>query len=224
MWTYLVIFFSLIVVVWVFARKAYLFCKGNEVVEEKAVCETEDEVEKSQLSSKDEDEIKNLCRKAEANLKAGKEEEAIKYFVQALAVDGSHLDTQQKLAMLYLQKQMYVAASALFENLGHLTSDPVHYSHLGLSLFQQNLFEEAKAAYQKAVDLDPSRPARYVSLAQVYKALSQPQNAIIAVNKALELDEDNEDYVLFLKEIEEELGKGEGGGGGGGGGGEGREG
>ena len=100
---------------------------------------------------------------------------------------------------------MYGAAAALFKRLLESTEDPVYYSHLGLALYKQSSFEEAKYAYQKAVELDPKRAARFVSLAQVYKSLGLFEHSIVALNKAIEIDQENLDFLLFLSSLQIEL-------------------
>ena len=82
-------------------------------------------------------------------LKAGKEEDAIKCFVQALALNELHDETQHRLAVLYLKKQMYGAAAALFKRLLESKEDPVYYSHLGLALYKQSSFEELSLLIKK---------------------------------------------------------------------------
>lgn len=177
----------------------------QEEREKKLAEEKENEEDPAKLSKNEKVKIEVLLSQAEELVKTGKEDEAIKLFVQALAVDQAHIETQQKLALLYLQKQMFSAAAALFKQLADSTADPVHYSHLGFALYQQNAFDEAKEAYQKAVDLDSSRPQRFVSLAQVYRALNQLQNAVIALNKAIELDKENLEFLLLLTQLHVDL-------------------
>jgi len=208
MWTYLAIFLSISVIVLVFARKLFLFFKKDKPSEKKdsEKIEESSKIKKEKISRSDKSKVESLCSKGESLIKAGRDDEAIKCFVQALAIDSAHMETQHKLAMLYLQKQMYGAAAALFKRLGETSQDAVHYSHLGLALYQQSDYEEAKKAYQKAVDLDKSRPQRFVSLAQVYRALGQLSNAVIALNKALEIDEDNLNFIFLLADLQFELG------------------
>lgn len=165
-----------------------------------------EEEKKVRLSREEKAKVEELCKRGEALINSGKDEEAIKCFVQALSINTQHPETQQRLALLYLQKQMYSAAAALFEQLARQTNDPLHFSHLGLTLYQQSDFENAKIAYQTAVDLDPSRPQRFVSLAQVYKALGQLGNSIIAVNKALEIDQKNLEFLYMLADLQVEAG------------------
>lgn len=209
MWTYLAILFSFSVVLIIFARKWYLFNKklsssgdesrGVNLAEED---DSSEALKKVKISKEDREEVENLCKKGESMLKVGKDEEAVKCFVQALAIDPLHEETLHKLALLYFQKQMYGAAAAAFKQLGEISNDAVHYSHLGLALYQQNNFEEAKAAYQKAVEIDPSRPQRFVSLAQVYRSLGQGHHAIVALNKALELEEENVDFLYLMADLQ----------------------
>lgn len=182
--------------------------EGNvDKANEKAAVEDEEIRESAKkLSKSDEKDVTELCKSAQSALRVGKEDEAIKFFVQALAVDELHVETQHKLAMLYMKKKMFSAASALFKSLGDITGEAVHYSHQGLALFQQSLFEEAKDAYQKAVDLDPSRPQRFVSLAQVYRSLGRLNNAVVALNKALEIEAENLDFLFLLIDVQAELG------------------
>lgn len=206
-------FLGIIALVVVFARRLILLHlkkkklveTGPDLYDKEEKSFEEKEVDLIKISKADKTKIGSLLEQAEALLKSGNEDEAIKVFVQALAIDNNHIDTQQKLAMLYLQKQMFGAAAALFRRLSELTSDPLHYSHLGFVLYQQSSFDEARDAYQRAVDLDPSRPQRFVSLAQVYRSLGQYQNAVIALNKAIELDSENIEFFLLLAGVYLEL-------------------
>jgi tetratricopeptide (TPR) repeat protein len=206
MWTYLIIFLAALVFVLVFLHRVFLMGKKAEkkIVEEVPEEKADESVK---LLKKDKSKAEALCEKGKQLVKAGKDEEAIKSFVQALAIDPNHADTQHELAMLYLNKQMYSSAAALFKQLAEALENPIHYSHLGFALYQQNQFEEAKNAYQQAIVLDPSRPQRFISLAQVYRSLKQPDLSIIAINKALELDKDNLDFLFLLAELHNDLQK-----------------
>jgi len=208
MWTYLIIFFCVAVVFAIFIRRVLFVLnkKGGRPPKQDLMDDDNEDLPAipapENLTKSEEAEVEDLCKKGEELLNSGKEDESIKVFVQALTINGLHVETQQKLAVLYMKKQMFAAASALFKQLCEITNDPVHYSHLGLSLYQQNSFEEARDAYQQAIDLDPSRPQRYVSLAQVYKAMEQFQNAIISLNKAIEMEKENMDFLFLMVELQ----------------------
>ena len=196
----------------VFTRRVVLLRKENAPAlprKRKKVVEEEVEEKKTRLKRGDKAKIENLMEKAEVKAGTGKVDEAVKFLVQLLAIDEDHIPAQNKLAMMYMKKEMYGAAAALFQRLAELEEDAVHYSHLGLALYQQQDHEGARAAYQRSVELDDSRPARFVSLGQVYRALGQYQNAIIAVGRAIELEEEGskllKDYEGLIKEIEKEI-------------------
>jgi len=157
------------------------------------------------VASDVQEQVENLCKRSEALLRQGKDDEAVKCFVQALALDEFHQETHHRLAMPYLKKQMFGAAAALFKQLGEVTGDPVHYSHLGLALYQQSNYPEALSAYQKAVEIDDSRPQRFISLAQVYRAMGKTNNAIVALKKSIEIDEQNLDNIFLLADLQIEL-------------------
>ncbi len=206
MWTYLLLFLSFATLVVVYVRRLFIFHNGKviEVKEDRGIMEDDETIlfkTKDKLTKEEKLMVKEYSEKGEVLARLGREDEAIKLFVQALALDPEHVETQHKLAMLYMQKQLFGPAAALFKELGNITNDAVHYSHLGLAYYQQNLFDEAKQAYQVAVDLDPSRAQRFVSLAQVYRALGRNQNAVIAMNKAIEIEPTNIDFLFILSEI-----------------------
>lgn len=206
MWTYLLLFLSISLFAGIFAHRVHaLHVKKNTPVPEKKSLIDEEPLdidENKKLSKQEKSDVMNLCEKADVKLKIGEEEEAIKLLVQAMSIDPANIEAQQKLAMLYMQKQMYSAAAALFKQLGELTNDAVHYSNLGLALYQQQEFEAAKEAYQRAVALDPSRPQRFISLAQVYRSLDQLSNAIVAANKAHNMESDNLDFLFLLADLQ----------------------
>ena len=208
MWTYLAILLSISVIFLVFIRKVVLYYR--KPVQQKNETEKDKQAdlstnEKTVVSKKDRDRAEALCKKGLTMLKAGKEDDAIKCFVQALALNELHDETQHRLAVLYLKKQMYGAAAALFKRLIESSENPLYYSHLGLALYKQSDFVEAKSAYQKAVELDPERAARFVSLAQVYRSLDQFSHAAAALNKAIDIEQENIDFLLLMSATQMDL-------------------
>lgn len=196
----------------VFIKKLVFIISGKDkIIKEEVIFNEVDEKGiipkyKNRLAKKDKENVITFFKRGEACLSFGKEDEAIKSFVSALSINPKHIESLHKLGVLYMHKQMYSSASAVFKELTMLKNDSKNFSHLGLALFNLNDFEEAKKAYHEAVKLDDKRPQRYVSLAQVYKALKQDHLALIALDKALDLDPKNIDYLLlktdFLFEID----------------------
>ncbi|MFC1615718.1 tetratricopeptide repeat protein [Patescibacteria group bacterium] len=207
MWTYLTIFASIFALLIVFTRRAVLVYRGKKILAstgdrlEDADLDKMSKEKKKKLSRDQKSQVEDLRDKAERMIKVGKEEEAIKHFIQALAVNESDEETLHKLGMLYMKKKMFSPASALFKQLITINEDALHYSHLGLSFYHLQDFEGARHAYQKAVELDEKRPQRFVSLCQVYRSLDYPHAAIIALNKAVELEKENLDLKVLLADL-----------------------
>lgn len=209
MWTYLLIFLSVLCLTVVFLRRLY-FVLIKKAEEEKVVPEKVDEPKeepesKKKISKDGKAEMERLFQRAVALIKRKEPKEAVKTLVQALAIDHDYLDAQKELGKLYLDQKMWGKASAVYKYLAEKSEDAVDYSHLGLALYNAEEFEEAAEAYQKAVLLDPKRPQRYVSLGQTYKDLEKWPLALIAFNKALALDKDNVDYLLLAADAFVEL-------------------
>ncbi|MBT4917536.1 hypothetical protein HON58_03800, partial [Candidatus Peregrinibacteria bacterium] len=86
MWTYLVILFSSLLLAGVFVRRAHLLHKkANTTAESPGEKCVDDEIEEitSQITEKktkkDMNKVEELCKKGEERLKAGKEDDAIKF-------------------------------------------------------------------------------------------------------------------------------------------------
>jgi superkiller protein 3 len=206
MLTFLAILICFMVIVGVFVHRWYALKKATFLEKEaeknkENQPETEEEKSRKRLTARRREEITPLLQEADNALKYGKDDEAIRALVQVLSIFEEHHEAKEKLAFLYFQKQKFNSAAALFEDLAEKQNDPKHYSHLGLCLYQQSNYEEALKAYQAAVDLDETRPARFVSLAQVYRALSKNNHAIIALKKALDLDEKHIDGLALLVDL-----------------------
>jgi len=211
MWTYLLIFLSLLALLLVFIHRTYvvLFKKHNNH-DDSAALETDDtnepeEKEKKRLSKKDKEKVQEFYEHAITMIKRRDPKEAVKFLVKTLAVDPDFLDAQKQLGMLYIDQKMWGKGAAVYEHLVSVTGDPVDYSHLGLCLYSNEDLDGAANAYQNAINLDPERTQRYISLAQVYKEAGKPQLGLIAINKALEIDRGNLDYWLLSADFNLQL-------------------
>lgn len=141
----------------------------------------------------------NLFKKAELALKDGQLEDAEKLFIQAIAMDPSHVLAHAKLGMIYLNQEQYGKAELIYRKLIlAVTDDPIYFSNLGLALFHQEKYADAKEFYDKAIDLDDSRAGRFYSLSRINHLLDDMEEAFSNLEKALLLDPDNLDYGLTL--------------------------
>lgn len=212
MWTYLLIFLSILALVIVFAHRAYfVLIKKKDSEEagrkmEPAMMEEENAPEKKRLKKDEKAEMEKLYNRALAMIKKREPKEAVKALVQCLAINPEFLDAQKQLGMLYIDQKMWGKGAAVYQYLASKTNDPVDFSHLGLCLYSNGDLDGAANAYQQAVTLDPERVQRYISLAQVYRDAGKDQLGLIAINKALEFDKSNLEYWLLAADLNMQLG------------------
>jgi len=155
-------------------------------------------------------EAKMLYNKAMIFYERGDMDEAEKKFIQVISLDQNFTDAIHKLGLIYLKQDQFSRAEALFRQLvNHLDTDAVCHSNLGRALYEQEKFDEALDSYLKSIELDNSRPGRFVSTAEVYRRLNQNEKARGMYEAALQLDPTNTDYLLtyahFLIEEKDSL-------------------
>ena len=200
-----------------FVRRLFLVVDEN-----KMQAKLEKEVAKEQKSDKEDDDepvkdtkkppkksgnIRNLFKKGEVNFSRKDYEAAEKCFVQVLAIDETHLDANLQLGLTYLKQGNYSKAEFFFHKLVNLKKDPVHYSNLGLALYNQGRLLEAAEAYENALSLDDNRAGRFASLAQDYRELNNEEKALANFEKASRKSPRNTDYLWALIEYYQKLGR-----------------
>jgi tetratricopeptide (TPR) repeat protein len=205
MWTYLLLFLSVISLLTIFIYRVVFVIRGKDLIKN-SIKDRPDDLsvdlkKKVKINRKQKEEVEILYKKGVSSLEGGMEEDAIKSFVQAISINPKHQESLNKLGVLYMHKQMYSAACAVFKELCEIEENAVYLSHLGLALYNLQEYERALEAYNKAILIDGSRSARFVSLCQVYRALKNNRMALISLNRALEIDKDNVDYLFLLSEV-----------------------
>jgi tetratricopeptide (TPR) repeat protein len=142
-------------------------------------------------------EAKILYSRAMKYYEKGDMEEAEKKLIQVTALDENYNDAFHKLGLIYLKQNQFGRAEAVFKQLVYnVENDPVYYSNLGRALYEQKKYDEALEAYLKALELDSTRPGRFISTAEVYRQLNNKEKAFEMYKKAIEMDAGNIDYLL----------------------------
>ncbi len=142
-----------------------------------------------------------IFNKADYLLSRGEIEEAKKLLVQALSLNVGHEGSNNKLGMIYLEEGNFSKAEILFQQLTLLfPKNAKYFSHLGLTYFNQNKLLEAKDAYEKAVELDQEKPARFISLALIYEQLKDDVYAVKHFQKARKVAPRNLQTLLAFSE------------------------
>lgn len=159
------------------------------------------QVEMLLLTPEQQKTLKDAFISAEAFFESGDLDEAERLYIQVLSLDDTHLETNMRLGLIYLKKQLAKKAEAIFRKVLTLSAKhPLALSNLGFALYLQKNFEEAKFVYQQAIAADSNRAGRYISLAHVYRELGEYEEAIKSIQKALSLEPQYNEYRLLLAE------------------------
>ncbi len=150
-------------------------------------------------------EAKKAFKQADLHFTKGDYGLAEKFLVQVLSFDNDHLDANLKLGLLYLHQENLPRAEFFFQKLIDLKENPVYFSNLALTLYQQGRLEEAAKLYEKAIETDGNKPARFVSVAHVYHELGEMEKALSAFEVACRLDPRNLDYWWTILEYYEKF-------------------
>lgn len=154
-------------------------------------------------------EAKKAFKQAELHYSKGDYGLAEKHLLQVLSYDNDHLDANLKLGLLYLQQENLPRAEFFFQKLIDLKESPIYLSNLALTLYQQGRFEESAQLYERAIELDPKKAARFVSLAYVYQELGELEKALDRFEAAYRLEPRNLDYLWILLGLYEKMARDE---------------
>lgn len=207
-----------IILVGIFIRRYYIsekgmylegvilpFFKGKK--EPKAPAEPKAEVVRP-ASKPENSESKVLYSQAMIFFDRGEFIEAERKLIEVTTMDKDFHEAGHRLGMLYLKQGEFSKAEEIFKQLiAKVVDDAIFHSNLGRALYEQEKFEEALGAYLKAIEIDSSRPGRFLSAAEVYRQIGDKDKAQKMYKQALELDPSNIEYLLTFAHflIEENL-------------------
>lgn len=124
---------------------------------------------------------------AEAYEKAGKLSEAETTYARALQLQPDYWSGYNKLGKFYFERGQYPKALKMFQRVVGLSPDNARgYYNLGAALQQIDRTDEARAAYLKSIDLNPTGDA-YSNLGTLEYALGRYHEAAEAYEKAVAL-------------------------------------
>jgi type IV pilus assembly protein PilF len=142
-------------------------------------------------------EAKMLYSRAMIFYERGDLDQAEKKLIEVTSLDQNFSDAIHRLGLIYLKQSQFSKAEALFRQLvSQIEHDAIYHSNLGRALYEQEKFEDALGSYLKAIEIDNSRPGRFVSTAEVYRQIGNKEKAREMYDAALKLDPTNIDYLL----------------------------
>jgi tetratricopeptide (TPR) repeat protein len=127
-------------------------------------------------------------------------EEAIKYFSKAISLNNKHISAINDRGMAYYQLGNYNAATLSFQSAIEVDGTfAMAHNNLGSAIFfNQNVanptkkdLRDAKAAFSKAIELDPSLFVAYYNRASMFYYLKNYDAALADIENALAIQENN---------------------------------
>lgn len=123
--------------------------------------------------------------------KAGKYEDAVKAYQQAVSLKPDLAEAQHELGFALFKLKKYEEAIVAFKQA--LTLKPRNaetYRNLGLSYKALGKWNDASGAFRKAIEIKTDHPATYYNLGLVYKEMRDNDSAITAYREAIRLKPD----------------------------------
>ncbi|MCS6834926.1 MAG: tetratricopeptide repeat protein [Anaerolineae bacterium] len=113
---------------------------------------------------------------------------ALADFGRATNLDNQNSDAFNNRGLVYYDQGDYQAALADFERAAALRETATNRYNIGQSLRSLGRHAEALGSYQRAIELDPTRPDYYVGLGLSYLNLDDYEQAIVNFDQAIVLD------------------------------------
>lgn len=147
------------------------------------------EIEKQEKAALDFKEISKIFSKAELLHAQGNIEDAKKAYIHVLSLNPDHIDSNVKLAKIYLNDGAFAKAEELYVKV--LTMQPKRsefYNPLAKALYGQKKLDEAKEAYEAAIKMNKTDKDSMVNLGHIHVETNDYRSAINAFSKALTVD------------------------------------
>ena len=125
------------------------------------------------------------------------------YYLDVIRLQPRNLANYDALGKFYLdQGNTNDAKDIYLYAVNHEPANPDYQARLAYCLYVEKEFAKAAEHYQKSVALDSTQPNRYYNLGLSLEAAGETEQAINALNKAIELEPKNPKYSQSLKKIQ----------------------
>lgn len=128
---------------------------------------------------------------------------AEKALLTILKIDERNAAAYNRLGILYAKQKEYRDAIDCFEIASSIEATPSSLHNLGLIYYETENYEKAAIAFEQALKLEDSLAARHVAYAKVQEKLGNEKLMFAALEKAGELEPNQETYTLLLKAYRE---------------------
>lgn len=206
-----IIALSLLGLIGIFVRRYFIVVKGvhlEQIIIARLKMFHKEKKKSKEVHGDKGTQIKIYYTQAMASFENGELNESRAHFEKVYKIEKGYKDAGKKLGLIYLKNELYDKAEDIFRDLIAINEeDAVAHSNLGRALYEQKKLQESLEAYLKSIILDASRAGRFVSIAEVYRALKDNIKAEEMYKKAIDLDSTNINYLLAFADFQHELGK-----------------
>lgn len=150
--------------------------------------------------------LRSLLREAEKTSAREDYAETERILIQALTVAPESHEARAELAKVYLLTGRDAKAEAVYIDLLQDRIEISYYANLGLACYRQRKYEQAYAAYNDAMNLDPKTPERSAALGRTCMALGKFSEATELLEKASERLVRDTDLLFLIAKSYEALG------------------
>src|SRR5579864_8186759 len=124
---------------------------------------------------------------------------AEKALLTILKIDEKNVAAYNRLGILYAKQKEYKDAIDCFEIASSIEATPSSLHNLGLIYYETENYEKAGIAFEQALKLEDKLAARHVAYAKVQEKLNNEKLMFQALERAVELEPNEETYSLLLK-------------------------
>ncbi len=156
------------------------------------------------------DEVANVSRKignrvgklwdiAHQGMRENRFLRAEKALLTILKIDERNAAAYNRLGILYAKQKEYHDAIDCFEIASSIEATPSSLHNLGLIYYETENYEKSAIAFEQALKLEDKLAARHVAYAKVQEKIGNEKLMFQALEKAIELEPNEETYGLLLK-------------------------
>lgn len=128
---------------------------------------------------------------------------AEKALLTILKIDSKNAPAYNRLGILYAKQKEYKDAIDCFEIASSIEPTASSLHNLGLIYYETENYEKAAIAFEQALKLEDNLATRHIAYAKVQEKLGNHRLMIDELEKAVELEPNQESYSLIKKAYED---------------------
>jgi tetratricopeptide (TPR) repeat protein len=159
--------------------------------------------ELNDVSRKVGDRIGHLWDIAHQGMRENRFLRAEKALLTILKIDEKNAAAYNRLGILYAKQKEYRDAIDCFEIASSIEATPSSLHNLGLIYYETENYEKAGIAFEQAIKLEENLAARHIAYAKVNEKLGNEKLMFKALERAVELEPNQETYMMLRKAYED---------------------